>query len=146
MRRYQIGAHTKTDLKVHLVWVPKYRKKVLTGEIAIRARDILRQIAMEHDIDIISGKVSNDHVHIFVSYRPNQDISQIVQWLKGISSRILLAEFPHLKKQFWGRHFWARGYFAVSSGNITDEMIQQYIDEQEGESIADDSRFTIDNP
>ena len=146
MRRYQIGAHTKTDLKVHLVWVPKYRKKVLTGEIAIRARDILRQIAMEHDIDIISGKVSNDHVHIFVSYRPNQDISQIVKWLKGKSSRILLAEFPHLKKQFWGRHFWARGYFAVSSGNITDEMIQQYIDEQEGESIADDSRFTIDNP
>jgi len=101
---------------------------------------------MEHDIDIISGKVSNDHVHIFVSYRPNQDISQIVKWLKGKSSRILLAEFPHLKKQFWGRHFWARGYFAVSSGNITDEMIQQYIDEQEGESIADDSRFTIDNP
>lgn len=131
---------------MHLVWVPKYRKKVLTGEIAIRARDILRQIAMEHDIDIISGKVSNDHVHIFVSYRPNQDISQIVKWLKGKSSRILLAEFPHLKKQFWGRHFWARGYFAVSSGNITDEMIQQYIDEQEGESIADDSRFTIDNP
>ena len=146
MRRYQIGAHTKTDLKVHLVWVPKYRKKVLTGEIAIRARDVLRQIAMEHEIDIISGKVSSDHVHIFVSYRTNQDISQIVQWLKGISSRILLSEYPHLKKQFWGRHFWARGYFAVSSGNITDEMIQQYIEEQEGESIADDSRFTIDNP
>ncbi len=146
MRRYQIGAHTKTDLKVHLVWVPKYRKKVLTGEIATRARDILRQIAMEHEIDIISGKVSSDHVHVFVSYRPNQEISQIVQWMKGISSRILLSEYPHLKKQFWGRHFWARGYFAVSSGNITDEMIQQYIEEQEGESIADDSRFTIDNP
>ena len=146
MRRYQIGAQTKTDLKVHLVWVPKYRKKVLTGEVAIRARDILRQIAMEHEIDIVSGKVSSDHVHIFVSYRPNQDISKIVQWLKGISSRLLLSEFLHLKKQFWGRHFWARGYFAVSSGNITDEMIQQYIEEQEGESIPDDSRFTIDHP
>ena len=82
---------------------------MLTGEIAIRARDLLRQIAMEHEIDIISGKVSNDHVHIFVSYRPNQDISQIVQWLKGISSRILLAEFPHLKKQFWGRLFGHEG-------------------------------------
>ena len=146
MRRYQIGAQTKTDLKVHLVWVPKYRKKVLTGEVAIRARDILRQIAMEHEIDIVSGKVSSDHVHIFVSYRPNQDIRKIVQWLKGISSRLLLSEFLHLKKQFWGRHFWARGYFAVSSGNITDEMIQQYIEEQEGESIPDDSRFTIDHP
>ncbi len=144
MRRYQLGAHTKTDLKVHLVWIPKYRKRVLTGQVAIRTRDILRQIAVEHEIDIITGKVSSDHVHMFVSYRPNQDISTIVQWFKGISSRLLLSEFAHLKKQFWGRHFWARGYLAVSSGNITDEMVHQYIQEQEGESIVDDSRFTID--
>ncbi len=144
MRRYQLGAHTKTDLKVHLVWIPKYRKRVLTGQVAIRTRDILRQIAVEHEIDIITGKVSSDHVHMFVSYRPNQDISTIVQWFKGISSRLLLSEFAHLKEQFWGRHFWARGYLAVSSGNITDEMVHQYIQEQEGESIVDDSRFTID--
>ena len=138
------GAHTKTDLKVHLVWIPKYRKRVLTGQVAIRTRDVLRQIAMEHEIGIITGKVSSDHVHMFVSYRPTQDVSKIMQWLKGISSRILLSEFPHLKKQFWGRHLWARGYLAVSSGNITDELVQQYIQEQEGESIADDSRFEID--
>ena len=61
MRRYQLGAHTKTDLKVHLIWVPKYRKRVLTGAIAIRARDVLRQIALEHEIDIITGKISIDH-------------------------------------------------------------------------------------
>ncbi len=67
-----------------------------------------------------------------------------MQWLKGISSRLLLAEFPHWRKQFWGRHFWARGYWAVSSGNLTDELIQQYIDEQEGEPVQDDSRFQID--
>jgi putative transposase len=146
MRRYKIGAHTKTDLKVHLIWIPKYRKKVLTGQVAIRTRDILRQIAMEHELDIISGKVSADHVHMFIGYRPTQNISKIVQWLKGISSRILLMEFKHLQKQFWGRHLWARGYLAVSSGNITDEMIQQYIEEQEGEPVIDDSRFQIDNP
>jgi putative transposase len=144
MRRYQLGAHTKTDLKVHLIWLPKYRKRVLTGPVAIRARDVLRQIALEHEIDIITGKISIDHVHMFVAYRPLQDISQIVQWFKGISSRILLSEFPHLKKQFWGRHLWARGYLAVSSGNITDEIIQQYIQEQEGEPVTDDSRFEID--
>ena len=69
-----------------------------------------------------------------------------MQWLKGISSRVLLQEFPHLHKKFWGRHFWARGYLAVSSGTITDEMIREYIDEQEGEQIADDSRFPIDSP
>ena len=112
--------------------------------MAIRARDILRQIALEHELDIITGKVSSDHVHMFISYCPTQDISKIVQWLKGISSRILLSEFAHLKKQFWGRHFWARGYLAVSSGNITDEMIQEYIQEQEGEPMTDDSRFLID--
>ena len=146
MRRYKLGAHTKTDLKVHLVWIPKYRKKVLTGDVAVRTRDILRQISMEHELDIITGKVSRDHVHMFISYRPTQNISKIMQWLKVISSRILLSEFPHLRKKFWGRHFWARGYLAVSSGNITDEMIQQYIEEQDGEPVVDDSRFQIDTP
>ena len=144
MRRYITGAHTKTDLKFHLIWIPKYRKRVLTGQVAIRTRDILRQIALEHELEIITGKVSIDHVHMFIAYRPTQNISKIMQWLKGISSRILLSEFTHLRKQFWGRHFWARGYLAVSSGNITDEMIQQYIESQEGEPISDDSRFQID--
>jgi len=144
MRRYRVGAHTKTDLKVHLIWVPKYRKKVLTGEVAIRVRDVLRQIAMEHELEVISGKVASDHVHMFIGYNPSQDISKIVQWLKGISSRILLSEFSHLKRQFWGRLLWAWGYLAVSSGNVTDEIIQQYIDDQEGEPVVDDSRFQID--
>jgi putative transposase len=146
MRLYKLGAHTKTDLKVHLIWIPKYRKRVLSGQVAIRTRDILRQIALEHEIEIITGKVSIDHVHMFISYRPTQNISKIMQWLKGISSRILLSEFAHLRKQFWGRQLWSRGYLAVSSGNITDEMIQQYIEEQEGEPVADDSRFQIDPP
>ena len=120
MRSYRKNSHSKYDLKVHLIWIPKYRKRVLTG------------------------KVAADHVHMFVSYRPQQSLSQLVQYLKGSSSRILLQEFAHLRKQFWGRHFWARGYMAISSGNITDEMIQQYIDEQEGEPV-DDCQFTIDS-
>ena len=66
------------DLKVHLVWIPKYRKAVLTGEIAIRVRDLLRQIAAEHEVEIVSGKVARDHVHLFVSDRPNQQVSQII--------------------------------------------------------------------
>ena len=140
-----MGAHTKSDLKVHLVWIPKYRKAVLSGEVAIRVRDLIRQIAAEHELEIISGKVARDHVHVFLSYRPNQTVSQIMQWLKGISSRVLLQEFPHLRKKFWGRHLWARGYFAVASGTITDEMVKEYIEEQEGEQVADDSRFPIDS-
>ena len=120
MRHYRLGGHTKSDLKLHVVWIPKYRKAVLTGEVAVRVRDLLRQIAAEHELEIVSGKVARDHVHLFLWYRPNQQVSQIMQWLKGISSRVLLQEFPHLRKKFWGRHFLARGYLAVSSGTITD--------------------------
>jgi len=145
VKLYRVGAHTKYDLKVHLVWIPKYRKKILTGAVALRVRDVLRQIAMEHELAIISGKVSSDHIRLLVSYRPHQDVSTIAQWLKGISSRILLQEFPHLRKMLWGRHVWARGYLAVTTGTITDEMIQKYIAEQEGEPVQDDSRFVIDS-
>jgi len=144
VRRYRKGAHTTYDVKVHLVWIPKYRKKVLIGPVAIRVRDLIRQIAMEHEIQIISGKVGRDHIHVLISYLPHQNISKIVQWLKGTSSRVLLQEFAHLRKQFWGRHLWARGYLAVSTGTITDEMIEAYIAEQEGEPLQDDSRFVID--
>ena len=123
----------------------KIPEESAVGQVAVRTRDVLCQIALEHELEIISGKVASDHVHRFVGYRPTQNISKIVQWLKGINSRILLSEFTHLKKQYWGRHLWARGYLAVSSGTITDEMIQQYIEEHEGEPVAaDDSRFQID--
>ena len=138
MRSYRTNCHSKYDLKVHLIWVPKYRKRVLLGKVAERTRDLLRQICMDHEVDIISGKVSSDHVHIFVSCRPQMAISKLVQYLKGTSSRILLQEFAHLRKQFWGR-----GYMAVSSGNITDELIAKYIDDQEGEPV-DYNQFQID--
>ena len=119
---------------------------MLSGEVALRVRDLIRQIAMEHEISILSGKVASDHIHVLVAYRPHVDVSMIVQWLKGISSRILLQEFAHLRKAFWGRYLWARGYLAVSTGNLTDEMVQTYIEEQEGEPVHDDSRFVIDTP
>ena len=144
MRSYRLNSHSKYDLKVHLIWIPKYRKRVLTGQVAERTRDILRQVCMEHEIHIVSGKVAADHVHMFVSYRPQMAVAKMVQYLKGTSSRILLQEFVQLRKQFWGRHLWARGYMAISSGNITDEMIQKYIEEQEGE-VIDDGRFQIDS-
>ena len=99
---------------------------------------------MEHEIQILSGKVGSDHLHVLISYPPYLNAGKIVQWFKGTSSRVLLQEFAHLWKQLWGRHLWARGYLAVSSGTITDEMIQAYIAEQEGEAIQDDSRFVMD--
>jgi putative transposase len=142
VRQYRTGVHTKYELLVHLVWIPKYRKK-LQKPVRVRVRDVLRKIAYEHDLRVVSGKVASDHVHMLVSYRPNQDVSKIVQWLKGISSRVILQEFPRLRKQFWGRHFWARGYFAASAGSISDEMIKQYIEEQAGEQMREDDDFQV---
>ena len=97
MRLYMLGAHTKTDLKVHLVWVLRYRKRILTGQVAIRTKDVLKQIAMEDEITIIAGKISSDYIHMFVAYPPTHTISKIMQWLKGISPRILLTEYAHSK-------------------------------------------------
>jgi putative transposase len=98
MRLYRLGACTETDLEVHLIWIPKYRKRVLTGHVAIRARDLLRQIALEHGNKIVSGKVFDGYIHIFISHHPSQNIGKIAQWLQGVSSRMLLPEFPHLKR------------------------------------------------
>ena len=95
----EIRAHTKSDLKVHLMWMPKYHKSVLVDEVAVRVRDLLQQIAAEHELEIVPGKVARDLIHMFISYRPNQSVSQIMQWLKGISSRVLLQEFAHLRKR-----------------------------------------------
>jgi putative transposase len=130
MKRYHLGAHTKHDLKVHLVWIPKYREAVLTGQAAIRTRDLIRQISMEPEITILSGKVARDYVHVPVTYSPHVDVRMILQWLKSISFRILVKPFAHLKNAFGGRHFGARGYLPGSTGNLTDEMVTKYIAEQ----------------
>ena len=98
MRRYQLSAHTKTDLKTHLVWVSEYRKRGLLGEVAVRARDILRHVAVEHEIEVIIGKIASAHARMLIAYRSTQNISKIMQQLNGISSRIVLSEFRHLKK------------------------------------------------
>jgi len=127
MSEYRHGAHTVFEIHVHLVWVTKYRKAVLRGEVGERVRELLREICRQHEVTILKGPVAKDHVHLFVSLPPQVTISRLVQWLKGKSSRKLLEEFAHLRKAFWGRHLWARGYFCCSSGNVTDEVIKEYI-------------------
>ena len=132
MERYRTGAHSRFDLKYHFVWIPKYRKAVLSGEVGIRLRSLVREICRTLEIEIVEGSVSRDHVHVLLSCPPNLSPSKIMQAIKGKTSRKLLQEFKHLQKQFWGRHLWARGYFVASSGNVTDEVIREYIRQQEG--------------
>ncbi len=141
MTEYRHGAHTVFRIHLHLVWVTKYRKPVMTGEVGLRVRELLREICGHHEVTIIRGHISKDHVHLFVSVPPRVTISRLVQMLKGRSSFKLMQEFPHLAKKFWGRHMWARGYFCVSSGNVTDEVIKEYIENQ---SHDQDSDFRVE--
>jgi putative transposase len=142
---YRKTAHSVYDLKYHVVWITKYRKPVLHGQIAIRLRELIRQTCVTLDVYIISGHVSVDHVHLLVSVPPNLAVSDLMQRLKGRSSRRMLEEFGELNRQFWGRHLWARGYFAVSTGNVTDEIIKQYIESHGELPPEEDGNFNIDS-
>ena len=130
MKNYRKSSHSVYDLKYHIVWITKYRKQVLVGPISSRLKELIREICKSKDIEILRGHISKDHVHVFLSVPPNISVSNLVQSLKGKTSRKMLIEFSGLKKQFWGRHLWARGYFAASSGNVTDEVIVEYIKNQ----------------
>ncbi len=141
MENYKRGSHTVWDLKYHLVWTTKYRYQVLGGDVGVRCRELLREIAMSQDMEIHAGSINRDHVHMLISIPPNLSISRGVQFLKGKSSHRLLSEFRHLKKRYWGQHLWARGYWVVSSGNVTDEAWKEYIKNQKPPEPDDD--FTV---
>jgi putative transposase len=134
---YRHGAQTVFEIHLHLVWTTKYRKPVMRGDVGLRVREVIRQVCRAEEVDILKGHVSKDHVHLFVSIPPQVTISRLVQRVKGKSSHALLTEFSHLRKAFWGRHLWARGYFCCSSGNVTDEVIKQYIENQQEEEDAE---------
>ncbi len=125
---YRHGSHTKFKIEYHFVWATKYRYKVLTGDIGLRVRELVRQTCEHFEMQILRGVVSQDHVHILVSAPPQISPSEIMRRIKGRSSAKILEEFPHLKKRYWGRHFWARGYFCVTAGELTKEMIRVYLE------------------
>ena len=126
METYRHGSHTVFSIHLHLVWVTKYRKKVLDGGVSHRVRDLIREICQREGVDIIKGHVSQDHIHLFVSIPPQVTISRLVQRLKGKTSHKLLTEFSHLRKTYWGRHFWAKGY-CVSTVGLDEEQITKYV-------------------
>lgn len=135
---YRKGSHTVYDLKYHIIWCTKYRYRVLTGEVANRVRELIREICAANYVEIISGSVSPDHIHILVSVPPSISLSKIMQYIKGKSSRKIMMEFGHLRKRYWGQHIWARGYFAVTVGNLNEAQVQEYIDNQ-GKQHSEDN-------
>ena len=125
---YRYGSHTVYNIEYHFVWVTKYRYQVLTGSISLRVRELVRQTCEAFEIRILSGVVSKDHVHIVVSAPPNMAPSEIMRRIKGRSARKLFEEFPELKRRYWGKHFWGRGYFCVTIGQMTEEMVKNYLE------------------
>jgi putative transposase len=109
MAEYRHNAHATFDLKYHVIWITKYRYKVLKGRIAERARELIRQTCQARGVVIVRGAVSPDHIHMLLSAPPQLSPANLVQYIKGRSSRRLQAEFPELRKRYWGQHLWARG-------------------------------------
>ena len=130
MENYRKSAHCTYDIKYHLVWITKYRKP----EIAICQRD---------KVEMLAGHVGSDHIHLLVSVPHHLSESKLVQYVKGNTSRKLQMEYKELDKQFWGQHLWAMGYFVASSGNVTDEIIRAYIQNQDLQEKSNADNFEV---
>ncbi len=143
-RSYRKSSHSVFDLKVHLVWATKYRYEVLTKKVGKRIRELIRQTCQANDMQIIKGRVAKDHVHLYISYPPKLSVSEMMRLLKGRSSRKIQQEFPQLSKRYWGKHFWAIGYGAFSSGHVTDAMIREYLDNHDKHPNWRDDDFVVE--
>ena len=141
--KYRKGYHSTTRLTCHIVWSTKYRYHVLEGDIKLRCRELLIQICDAEDVEILKGVVSVDHVHMHIEYPPSKSVSDLLKRMKGRTSRILQQEFPSLKSRYWGHHFWAVGCGAWSTGNITDKMVDDYL-EHHRRSDNDQDNFIMD--
>ena len=137
------GSHSVHQLHVHIVWSTKYRYAVLKGEAQVRCRDLIRQICDAMGARILKGAVSKDHAHLHMSCPPKVSASDLAKRLKGRSARLVLDEFSELKRRYWGQHLWGIGYGAWGTGNITDEMVQEYL-EHHKEGPNSDQNFILE--
>jgi len=130
MARYATGAHTKHRLQYHLVWIPKYRKRVLRGKIAIRLKKLLYEACGMNNWWISELAIQDDHLHLVVQVPPGRSVAEVVQIFKGGTSRVLRKENPELEEFLWGESFWADGYFAETVGQVNEEVVKKYIRDQ----------------
>jgi len=142
MHAYRHGSHTVYQCHYHFVFIPKYRKPVLRGEVGLCLREMIREVCKAYDIQILQGHIRPDHVHLLLSVPPTLSPSRVMNAIKGRSSNRLMRNFRTLNRTFWGRHLWARGYFVTTSGNVTDDVIAKYIAQQDVETGDTDFKVT----
>ena len=129
--QYIHGRTCVYNINYHIIWCTKYRRKVLTPAISSRLYELLEEIGASKGFTVVDAKVGEaDHVHCFISAPPKLSITDIVRWLKGISGRHLLMEFPEIKSKLWNGHLWNGSYFVETIGSTSEENIRKYIDRQ----------------
>jgi putative transposase len=130
MNHYGSLSHTTWDCKYHLIWIPKYRKKVLFGDLRKYLGDVFRELALQKESKVLEGHLMGDHVHMLVSIPPKYAVSQVVGYIKGKSAIHIARTYAGHRHNFIGQNFWARGYF-VSTVGRDEETIRKYIKRQE---------------
>ncbi len=134
--KYSKQSHATYDCRYHVVWITKYRFKIIDKEIEVALKWKIKEICDWKGIEILEGAVGQEHIHLYLKIPPKYSVAEVMKWIKGKSAERLLKQFLQLEKQYWGRHLWARGYF-VSTVGITDNEIRQYIIKQRQEELND---------
>ena len=137
MKNYNRLQHTKWECKYHVVFIPKYRRKVLYGQLREHLGKVFRQLAQRKESEIEEGHLRPDHVHMLISIPPKYSVSQVVGFVKGKSAIHIARNYSERSRNFSGQHFWARGYF-VSTVGLEERAVRKYIQEQEAEDQRSD--------
>jgi len=136
------GAHTVYRLAYHFVWIPRYRRQVLTGDVGWRLKELIEEICATRDWEIEALAVEPDHVHLFVSCPPRDAPAKVMNIIKSITARELYAGFPRLRRTHWGGKLWADGYYVGSAGeHVTSDLIKQYVEYQSAEDSGQNRLF-----
>ncbi len=130
-------AHTKWRCQYHIVFIPKYRRKVLYGKLREDIREILRTLCKYKKVEVVSGSVCRDHVHMCLEIPPKYSVSEFMGYLKGKSALMIFDRHPELAEK-WNREFWARGYYVTTVGEVNEATVKAYIARQEEESRKED--------
>ena len=134
-------SHTRYKCQYHIVFIPKYRKRIMYGRLKADVREIIKKLCDYRNIEIVEGAVCADHVHLCLSIPPSEKVSDVVGYIKGKSALMIHDKYPE-SVNGWSKAFWARGYYVATVGNITEDAVKKYIQQQKEESKREDTRWS----
>lgn len=135
--------HTRWNCTYHIVFIPKYRRKIMYGETKRDLVEIINKLCEMKQVELLDGSVCVDHIHMYVAIPPKISVSEFMSYLKGKSTLMLFDRHPEYRQKWGDRHFWARGYYVSTVGNVNEDTIRKYIQEQEENDKLEDGRRYI---